>query len=126
MSGAVLGVAGLVARLGAVGEQVVASGDSSSSDPRALGLVFFLSGFLFYGFMYLRYRNSDKRHRHEAETEATMLDVKAWDQQVDVNKGVSHSRMKGANNHEVRGVVSQGGGPPIPGFVSDRLRDLTD
>lgn len=120
MSLSVLGV------VGAVGERIVASSSSSEGDPRAFGLLFFLSGFLFYGFMYLRYRNSDKRHRHEAETEARMLDVRAWDQQVDTQKGVSHSRMKGANNHEVRGVLAQGGGPPIPGFVSDRLRDLTD
>ncbi len=120
MSVSVLGVVGVL------GDRIVASSDSSSSDPRLFGLLFFLSGFFFYGLMYLRYRNSDKRHHHEAETEARMLDVKAWDQQIDVNKGVSHSRMKGANNHEVRGALAQGGGPPIPGFVSDRLRDLTD
>lgn len=126
MSLSVLGLVSGLGGLGPLGERIVASSDSSSSDPRVLGLVFFLSGFLFYGFMYLRYRNSDKRHRHEAETEAKMLEVKAWDQQVDINKGVSHSRMKGANNTEVRGVVSQGGGPPVPGIVGNVIRDLTD
>lgn len=120
MSLSMLGVAG------PLGQTVLASSSSSEGDPRAFGLLFFLSGFLFYGFMYLRYRNSDKRHRHEAETEARMLDVRAWDQQVDTQKGVSHSRMKGANNDEVRGVVAQGGAPPIPGFVNNALRDLTD
>lgn len=112
--------------IGPLGQVVVASSDSSSGDARAFGLLFFASGFVFYGFMYLRYRNSDKRHRHEAETEARMVDVKAWDQHVDTKKGVSHSRMKGANNTEVRGVVSQGGGPPIAGVVGNVIRDLRD
>ncbi len=109
-----------------LGQAVLASGSSSEGDPRAFGLLFFLSGFLFYGFMYLRYRNSDKRHRHEAETEAQMLDVRAWDQHVDTKKGVSNAKMKDANNHEVRGVVAQGGGPPVPGIVGNVIRDLTD
>lgn len=109
-----------------LGQAVLASSSSSEGDPRAFGLLFFLSGFLFYGFMYLRYRNSDKRHRHEAETEARMLDVRAWDQHVDTQKGVKHSKMKGANNREVRGVVAQGGGPVMPGFVSDALRNIGD
>lgn len=112
--------------VGVLGQTILASSDSSSSDPRIFGLLFFLSGFLFYGFMYLRYRNSDKRHHHEAETEARMVDVRAWDQQVDTKRGVSNAKMKGANNHEVRGAVSQGGGPPIPGVVGNVLRDLTD
>lgn len=106
-------------------QTILASGDSSSGDPRLFGLLFFLSGFLFYGLMYARYRNSDKRHRHEAETEARMVDVRAWDQHVDTQKGVKHSKMKGANNHEVRGAVNQGGAV-MPGFVNDALRNLTD
>lgn len=106
-----------------LGQTILASGDSSSGDPRLFGLLFFLSGFIFYGLMYVRYRNSDKRHRHEAETEARMVDVRAFDQQVDTQTGVKNSKMKGANNHEVRGVVSQGGAV-MPGFVNDALRNL--
>ena len=126
MSVAMLGGPGGLGGLGELGQTIVASGDSSSGDPRLFGLLFFLSGFIFYGTMYVRYRNSDKRHRHEAETEARMVDVRGWDQQIDTQKGVSHSRMKGANNHEVRGVLAQGGGPPVPGFVGNAIRDLTD
>ncbi len=109
-----------------LGQTILASSDSSSGDARLFGLLFFLSGFVFYGLMYARYRNSDKRHRHEAETEAQMVDVRVWDQQVDTQKGVKHSKMKGANNREVRGVVAQGGAPPIPGFVNDALRNIRD
>ena len=111
-------------RLDLLGQLVVASGDSSSGDPRLFGLALFLSGFVFYGAMYARYRNTDKRHRHESETEARMLDVRAVDQHVDTQKGVKHSRMKGANNTEVRGasrgLLERG----MPDAVNSALRNL--
>ncbi len=106
---------------------VLASSHSSSDslDPRLFGLLLFLSGFLFYGAMYLRYRNADKRHHYESETEAKMLDVRAADQQLDVNTGVKNSRMKGANNHDVRGRAGGGGlGDALPGAVNDALRRI--
>lgn len=110
-------------RLELLHQVVVASSHHSSGDgdPRLLGLVFFISGFLFYGVMYLRYRNSDKRHNYESETEAKMLDVRAADQQIDTNLGVKNSRMKGANNHEVRG---RDGGYGLSGVVNGALRNL--
>ena len=77
-------------------------------DPRLFGLLLFLSGFVFYGFVYLRYRNTDKRHMHESETEATMLDVRGVDQHINTLKGLKNSKMEGANNHEVR--ARNGGG----------------
>lgn len=92
-------------RLEQLGQMIVASGGSSSSggDPRLFGLLLFLSGFIFYGLVFRRYRNTDKRHLHESETEATMLDVRGVDQQVNTLKGVKNSEMEGANNHVVRG-----------------------
>lgn len=92
-------------RLEQLGQVIVASGHSSSSggDPRLFGALLFLSGFIFYGAVVRRYRNTDKRHLHESETEATMLGVRGVDQQVNTLKGVKNSRMEGANNHEVRG-----------------------
>ncbi len=82
---------------------ITASGDGSSSSPQFLGLLFLLSGFIFYWAVHRRYRNTDKRHLHESETEAKMLDVRGTDQQVDIRKGLKNSKMEGANNHEVRG-----------------------
>lgn len=87
---------------------VASSHGSSSGDPRLFGLVLLLSGFVFYGWVYLRYRNSDKRHMYESETEAKMLDVRGADQQVNTLKGVKNSKMRGANNREVRGGNGDG------------------
>lgn len=111
-----------------VGEVLVASGDGSDGDPRMFGLLLFASGFVFYGLMYLRYRNSDKRHHHERETEARIVDVRVWDQHVETKKGVKNSRMKGANNNQVRGSISQGGAgvPGMPDIVGSTIRNLTD
>ncbi|GEN80531.1 hypothetical protein [Actinotalea fermentans] len=111
-----------------LGQTIVASSDSSSGDPRMFGLLLFASGFVFYGLMYLRYRNSDKHHHHERETEARIVDVRAWDQHVETKKGVKHSKMKGANNDEVRGSISQGGAgiAGMPGIVGNTIRNLTD
>ena len=110
-------------RLELLHQIVVASShhSSGSSDPRLFGLVLFASGFVFYGFIYLRYRNSDKRHHYESETEARMVDVRAADQQVDTHKGVKNSRMKDANNHEVRGRDGDNG---LSGVVNSALRKL--
>lgn len=103
------------------GSMVLASGGDSEGDIRYLGLLLLLSGFIFYGVVYLRYRNTDKRHRHESETEARMLEVRAADHHVDTKKGVRHSRMKGANNGDVRGSSNQGGlfDGALGGLVND-------
>lgn len=86
----------------------VLAGGSSDGDGGGFGLLFLLAGPLFYGYVYLRYRNTDKRHEHEKKTEATLHDVRGDDRQVRSLRGVSHSRMKGANNREVRGSLNQG------------------
>ena len=83
---------------------VVLAMSSGDGDASNLGLVLLLAGPVFYGLMYLRYRNSDKRHRHESETRAEMHDLKVRDDRIKSIKGVSNSRMRGANNSEVRGA----------------------
>lgn len=90
----------------AVTGQVLAGG--SSDDDGSIGWVFFLAGFVYYGFMYMRYRNSDKRHRHELETEATLANVQAADEYAGSLKGVSHAKMRGANNRHVEGALNKG------------------
>lgn len=82
---------------------------SDSDDGSGFGFLFLLAGPVFYGLMFLRYRNSDKRHRHESETKASMHDVRASDQLSGSLKGVKHRRMKGANNTAVRGAGGVGG-----------------
>ncbi|WP_182113411.1 MULTISPECIES: growth/differentiation factor [unclassified Actinotalea] len=87
-----------------VATQVLASSGSSDSDPRAWGLLLLLAGPAFYISMYLRYRNTDKRHKHEIETRATLHDVRASDTFHKSLTRLSNARMNGANNTEVRGA----------------------
>jgi len=94
-----LSIAGVMSESG----QVFAAG-SSDDDSGGLGLVFLLSGFIFYSAIYLRYRNTDKRHSHESETEATMVNLQETDNFIQSKKGLTNSRMSGANNKSVRGA----------------------
>ncbi len=84
--------------------QVLAA-DGGDEDGRGLGLLFLLAGPVFYGIIYMRYRNSDKRHHHESETEATALEMREDDAFVQSRKGLSNSSMQGANHTAVRGTV---------------------
>ncbi|MBH0115286.1 hypothetical protein I6E52_00320 [Salinibacterium sp. NG253] len=86
--------------------QILAAG-SSDDDSGGLGLVFLLSGFVFYSAIYFRYRNTDKRHGHESETEATMVNMQEHDEFVKARKGLSNRRMSGANNTAVRGASNK-------------------
>jgi len=86
----------------AAGDLVVLA-SSSDGDSSNLGLLFLLSGFVFYGLMFFRYRNAHRRHKHESETRSTMHDVRSVDQFVTSEKGLSSPTMAGANNKDVRG-----------------------
>ena len=112
-------------RLELLDQMIVASGgDSSSGDPRLLGLLLLLSGFVFYGWVYLRYRNTDKRHLHESETEARMLDVRAADQHVNTLTGLKDSKMEGANNHDVRAGNRRASGGRIADAVNTAVGQI--
>ena len=54
----------------------------------------------FYMTVYLRYRNTDKRHEYEHETHTEVADVKGYDRKVDHLRGLRHSRMRGANMNQ--------------------------
>ena len=68
--------------------------------------LFLLSGFLYFWFMYSRYRNSNARHRHETETKSEMQNLRKVDDFIRSEKGLSNSRMEGANNTRVSGEDS--------------------
>lgn len=106
--------------LAASAAQVLADTDSEGGGQ--LGLLFLLSGFVFYAFVYLRYRNTDKRHRHESETGAELHNVRAEDRLVRNLTGLSNAKMKGANNRSVRGARNGPGG--ALGSLTDKLNDL--
>lgn len=82
---------------------------SSDSDIGSLPLLLLLSGFLFYGYIFMRYRNADKRHRHERETDAETHNVERYDKYVRTRRGLSNRRMSGANNKRVDGALNKTG-----------------
>jgi hypothetical protein len=102
-----------------VATQVLASG-SSSDDGTGFAWLLLLAGPLFYGAMYLRYRNADKRHKHESETRASLHDVRAADHYNRSLTGLSDSRMKGANNRSVQGAQGVGG---VAGMIGGIIQD---
>lgn len=83
---------------------------SSDSNPGVFGLIFLLSGFAFYGFVYLKYRNVNQRHHYETETRAEKLNMVQRDDMVESMKNLSNARMRGANNTSVEGSGAGLGG----------------
>lgn len=84
--------------------EVVIQAASDDDSWGKIGLVFLASGPAFFWAMYIRYRNTDKRNKHEAETKAEMDRVQGTDVFVKSMKGLSNSRMPRANNNAVHGA----------------------
>lgn len=99
---------------------------SDSDSGKSIGYVFFLSGFVFYGIIYLKYRNVNKRHHHESETEATKLNIVAADAKVGEEKGLRNSRMNGANNTRVDGAGAPGLFGGNMGGVASQIGNIAD
>lgn len=65
--------------------------------------LFLLSGIIYFIVNYMRYRNSNARHHHEKETKTKMFNLRKIDNLIKRQKGLSNSRMTGANNTKVSG-----------------------
>ena len=78
---------------------------------QAAPFILLLSGFIFYGVMYTRYRNADKRHSHEKETTASIANLAATDAYIKSSKGLSNAKMKGSNQTRVEGALNQSSVP---------------
>jgi len=78
--------------------EIVAATSGSSDGVANFGFVFLLSGFIFYGLMFMRYRNINRRHHHETETEVDTANARNEDRKVDSVRGATSRRMRGANN----------------------------
>lgn len=60
--------------------------------------VTFLAGFVYYMFIYLRYRNTNARHKHESETKATVRNMERRDDYQDTRKGLRSPNIEGRND----------------------------
>ena len=76
---------------------------SSDDDNNTIFLLLFAGGFIFYGAMYLRYRNSDARHVYEKETKKQVLNMKKDDSLVEHKKRLRNSSMEGRNENTLEG-----------------------
>ena len=65
--------------------------------------IFLLAGFIYFFVIYLRYRNSNARHHHETETKKKMFNLRKIDNLIKHEKGLTNSRITGANNTKVSG-----------------------
>lgn len=57
-----------------------------------------LAGVGFYTMVFLRYRNTDKRHMYEHETASEVRNPKAYDKKVDAVRGTDRRRIQGDNS----------------------------
>jgi ribosomal protein S27E len=83
--------------------------DTDDGNPWWLGLAGLTPGFIFYWMKMSKYRNMDKRHKHEADTKSDIKNLKKSDVFHEHRKGLSASRIKGQNDSEIRGVIAKNG-----------------
>ena len=83
--------------------------DTDDDNPWMLGLAGLTPGFIFYWIKMSKYRNMDKRHKHESETKSTVNNLKKSDNLREHRKGLSNSRIAGQNDSDIKGVISKNG-----------------
>ncbi len=66
--------------------------------------LFLFGGFIYFGIIYAKYRNTGARHTYEKETKRDMTNLRQVDDFIKTKKGLSNARMDGANNTIVHGT----------------------
>ncbi|MDR2108192.1 MAG: hypothetical protein LBP28_01850 [Coriobacteriales bacterium] len=97
------------------------SSNDDSSGLAAIPLLLCLSGFIYFGAVYARYRNSDKRHLHEEETPVRIENLQQHNQFVIRLTGLRNSSMQDRNDQQVEGALNESGG----GFA-EQLANVKD
>lgn len=91
--------------LATVANSIVFAASSSDDDSGSFGLILLAAGPVFYALIYFKYRNVNKRHKHESETDASLHNMQQQDDFVESRKGLSQPEIAGRNNKEVRGSL---------------------
>lgn len=81
--------------------------------------LFALAGFIFFFMMNIRYRNANARHKHEIETKKEMKNLRSEDIYIKKLKGLTNSKMNGANN---KNVSNQNNSEIIFNAISNTLK----
>lgn len=79
------------------------SNHNSDDDPSVWVFLLFLTGFVYYKAIYSKYRNQKARHTYEKETSNVIANIIKEDQYIKDRKGLSSSRITGANNTRIDG-----------------------
>ena len=53
--------------------------------------------------MFLRYRNSNARHKYETETKTNITNLRKIDRFIKTETGLTNSKINGANNTSISG-----------------------
>jgi hypothetical protein len=77
------------------------------SDFSYVFLLFFLTGFIFFGWVYARYRNTGKHHDHVNETSTEIRNLRKYDQLAEHRRKLSNGHMHGTNDTLVEGTISK-------------------
>jgi len=112
-----LGISALVEVLGLILWLITTPFFSSDND---YSWGFLTLGFIYYAFMYARYRNKGARHFHEKETKSTIDNLRKEDVFVTKRTGLTEPVMAGANNTAVGNVTL---GMPNKGYKSVNVFD---
>ena len=99
----------------------VLADDGDSGAAAAAPLILALSGFIFYGVMYSRYRNADKRHVHEKETSAAIANLERTDSFIKSRKGLSNAKLNGANHARVEGAHNVRGESKLTNMIRQEI-----
>lgn len=79
--------------------------DGGDDDDGTGFLILLLSGFIFYGIMYAKYRNKGARHTYEKETKKEVFNLVENDKLLEHKKGLKNSRIKDCNDSKIEGDV---------------------
>lgn len=92
---------------------------------------FLLAGFIYFFVMFSRYRNSNARHKYETETKTKMNNLIQVDNFIKSEKGLTNSKINGANNTTISGQSNQSFGNkmldslaeqnPVASFIKDNI-----
>lgn len=102
-----------------------AASDDSGEAAAAIPLLLLLSGFIFYGYIYSKYRNTDKRHSHETETMSNIANLGALDNLVEHRTRLKNSKMTGANHDRIEGALNPSASKSAASAAMDLAKKLT-
>lgn len=89
---------------GSIAQVLLASGDGAA----LLWLLGPIAGVAFYFSVFVRYRNTNKRHAYERETSTEVQDMRVHDQVIGNVTGVQRRAIEGENSSSPRARLGRG------------------